>query len=131
MKPDLLAASGALMRCRLNLNPPQPQTNPLTMFALTRRTITIIHRAAVGIATANACIAGFMIGLLAHPDGGTAMQLVFCIAAIFWTLVALLVAMKTRQHPRGFIPLQRNVEPDAFGDLRFITSDGTASRDED
>ena len=104
------------------------------MFILTEKTLRYIHSRALVAAIANGILAGFFLGLLADPDRSNAMILTFFIASAVWTLLFLMLALRSRLHPDGYVSFRRdrnNLTTDAIGDLRARddltrAADGTA-----
>lgn len=118
MKTDLLAAGGFIRGMKL----PTPKLNPKPpMQRFTDIEMADIHTASLAIATCNAILCGFMIGLMSGPGPVAGLHIVCLLGTIFWTLLFLTIALKTRLHLR-----RSNVTTDALGDPRAVTTDGTA-----
>lgn len=127
MKTDTLAAAGLIRGMKLPTHTIKPKPD---MFYLTNRQIRTIHLSALAIAITNGVLAGMFLGRLITPDGGTAMDALFALASLFWAVVALTINLQTRRHPHGYVSYRANVTTDALGDLRPVTGDGTAFRQE-
>ena len=117
MKTDLLAAGGFIRGMKL----PTPKLNPKPpMNRFTDIEMADIHTAAVAIATCNAILCGFMIGLMSGPAPVAGLHIVCLLGTIFWTLLFLTIALKTRLYLR-----RSNVTTDAMSDPRILDDDGT------